>query len=99
MARRNSTTQVTDEVTPDEATETEAPKTSYTVKDLCAAVKAEPKAFRRWLRTQTDDRAGRGGRWSFDQERYDALIERYNNRAASKATEPTLKGDEPSDEG
>lgn len=95
MARRNTTTEA-------KVDETEAPAegTSYTVKDLCTELKAEPKAFRRWLRTQTDDRAGRGGRWNFDQETYDALIAKYNDRASAKATTPTLKGDEPAaDEG
>lgn len=83
MAARKNTTEVTDEPTTDEAT-------TITVKDLCEALDADPKSFRRWLRTQTTDRAGRGGRWTFSPEVADQLKERYAKRSEAKATEPTL---------
>ena len=92
MARNKNTTT---EAPAEEVTEAEAPAT-ISVKDLCAELKAEPKAFRRWLRTQTTDRAGRGGRWSFSPETADKVKAAYLNRAAAKTTEPTL---EASDEG
>lgn len=84
-ARKNTTTEV-------EATEADA---KITVKDLCEALDAEPKSFRRWLRTQTTDRAGRGGRWVFSPEVAEQLKAAYNERS-TKGTEPTL---ETADEG
>lgn len=77
------------------ATKTETPtEGNITVKDLCEALNAEPKAFRRWLRTQTDNRAGRGGRWVFTPEVAEQLKAKYADRAAAKATTPTLKDDD-----
>lgn len=83
--------------TPTEAevTETEATteQGSITVKDLCAELNAEPKAFRRWLRSQSDNRAGKGGRWSFSPEVAEQLKAKYADRAKAKATEPVLKSE------
>ena len=89
--RRNTKTQT-------EAAEAEATteQGSITVKDLCTELDAEPKAFRRWLRTQTDNRAGRGGRWSFSPEVAAQLKAKYADRAKAKATEPVLNTDDDS---
>lgn len=89
-ARRNTKTETKApeaeaEVTPEAGT--------ISVKDLCAELNAEPKAFRRWLRTQTNDRAGRGGRWHFTPETAELLKDRYAKRSEAKATEPTLSED------
>lgn len=80
-------------------TTTKAPEATatITVKALCEELNAEPKAFRRWLRNQTSDRAGKGGRWLFTEATAATTKERYANRAAAKGTNPEL--DDDSDEG
>lgn len=37
-------------------------------KALAAELGLDPKAFRRWLRRHTENRAGKGGRWTFTTE-------------------------------
>jgi hypothetical protein len=65
---------------------------TYTPKDLAKDLGITPKDFRRWLRTQTDERAGRGGTWSIDEATKDILLARYRAKPArGKATTPTLK--------
>lgn len=90
MARRNTTTQATKEVTDAETTtEATTEETTMTVAELAAELGTDPKSFRRWLRTQTDDRAGKGGRWKFD----DAAAAKVRTAWADKAnagTTPTL---------
>lgn len=86
-ARRNTKTETKAEQAEAEVTETTS---TITVKDLCAELNAEPKAFRRWLRTQTDARAGRGGRWAFSPEVAEQLKDRYAKRSEAKATTPVL---------
>lgn len=88
MAAR-STTKTDDKVEETPAEET-PDKGNITVKDLCTELDADPKAFRRWLRTQTTDRAGRGGRWTFSPEVAAELKERYTNRSSNGGTEPSL---------
>lgn len=62
-------------------TEPEAPaeetEVTFTPKDLAERCETDPKTFRKWLRRQTDARAGKGGRWTFDAETADALVAAY----------------------
>lgn len=82
MARRN-TTPVTDE-------ELEAPaEVTFSAKDLAAELGIDAKAFRRWLRAHTTDRANKGGRWIFTEESKAQFIDAYRSKAKA-GTEPTL---------
>lgn len=90
-AKKNTTT------APEVIEEQTDEPTGLTVKDVAALCDTDPKAFRRWLRTQTSDRAGRGGRWAFSPEVAAELVTKFNTKAASKAQEPTLNED--TDEG
>ena len=62
---------------------------AMTAKELAAELNVDPKVFRRFLRSRTDDRAGKGGRWIFDADAADAIRESWANRA-TKGTTPTL---------
>lgn len=65
---------------------------TYTPKDLAVELGITPKDFRRWLRTQTDDRAGRGGTWSIDEETRILLLDAYRAKGPKgKKTTPVLK--------
>lgn len=67
-----------------EEVEVEEAKT-FSPKDLAAQLDTDPKSFRRWLRRHTDSRAGKGGRWSFDAETAEQLINVYRNEAKAEA--------------
>lgn len=78
-----------------EAPEAEVAEPTITATMLAERCNTTPKEFRRWLRTVTTNRAGRGGRWVFSTEVADALVAAFNARAAAKATVPELKADAP----
>lgn len=84
MARRNAV-QVADEATD---TETEA-EVTFSAKDLASELGIDAKAFRRWLRANTTDRANKGGRWVFTAESKAQFIDAYRSKAKA-GTEPTL---------
>lgn len=63
--------------TPVEADEVEAP-TTITAKALATDLGVEAKAFRRWLRRYTSNRAGKGGRWTFTTEEAEAIKTAYS---------------------
>jgi deoxyribodipyrimidine photolyase-like uncharacterized protein len=77
--RRADMADVTD-TTEAEVDETEAP-TTFAPKDVAEKLGIDAKSFRRWLRRQTADRAGKGGRWVFDAETVEALVAAYNKPA------------------
>lgn len=85
MARRTATTKATEEVTEDVTTEPE----TMTVAQLAAELGTDPKSFRRWLRTQTDDRAGKGGRWKFDNSAAEKVRLAWADKG-NGGTTPTL---------
>ena len=76
----------TDTTTETEAEEAEAPET-FAPKDIAAELGIDAKSFRRWLRRQTSDRAGKGGRWVFDAEGKAALVAAYHKAEAEAAAE------------
>jgi len=80
MSRKTNT-----EVT--EVTETES--NTLSAKDLATELGTDPKSFRRWLRTLTSSRAGKGGRWVFDDEAADAIRHAWLTRS-TKGTTPEL---------
>ena len=55
-------------------------------------VDVNPKSLRAFIRRQTDDRAGKGGRYAIDRATADALIERWIN-GRSKGVTIVLKND------
>lgn len=82
MARaKNTDADATAEVTP--ATE----EVTFSAKEVAAELGLDPKSFRRWLRSITEDRANKGGRWVFSAETKDELIARYIE--AHTKVEPT----------
>lgn len=73
---------------PETTDEVEAEEpTTITAKELASRCGTDPKAFRRWLRRQTDNRAGKGGRWTFDADEADRLVEAFNKTEAEVTEE------------
>ena len=62
-------------------------------KELAAELDIDAKSFRRWLRTLTDNRAGKGGRWVFDPATAELVRTAWAARAA-KGTTPSLAASE-----
>ena len=94
MARRNAATPVADEVTP---TTDEAPaEETFSAKDLANELGIDAKAFRRWLRAHTTDRANKGGRWIFTAESKAQFIDAYRTKAkaGTEAKLPDADDDE-----
>lgn len=73
-----------------EAEEAEATETTFTAKDLAAECGVDPKSFRRWLRSHTDQRANKGGRWLFTPEAKAEFLDAYKARGTAKAVEAKL---------
>ena len=71
-----------------------APKepVTLTAKEMAAELGTDAKTFRRWLRSRSDDRAGKGGRYTFDEATADAIRTAWAERS-SKGTMPELKTD------
>lgn len=69
-------------------TETEVQGT-ITPKDFAEMVGSDPKTVRRFLRSVTDQRANKGGRWEIPTEAVEELKARWANRA--KGTQLTIK--------
>lgn len=84
MPTKPKATAVVDDATPTE-------ETTFSAKDLATELKTDPKSFRRWLRAHTDERANKGGRWSFTAESKADIIKAYGEKA--KGTDAKLKSD------
>ena len=70
--------------------EAEAPTEEiFSAKDLAKELGIDAKSFRRWLRSQTPDRANKGGRWIFDAASKATWLAAYEARHA-EGTEPSL---------
>ena len=69
-----------------DATETEVEAVTeeikFSAKDLAAECGVDAKAFRRWLRSVTDRRANKGGRWAFTAEERTATLAAWAERNA-----------------
>jgi len=74
------------------ATKPATPEVTMTAKELAAELNTDPKSFRRFLRSRTDDRAGKGGRWVFDAKAADDIRQAWATRT-TKGTTPELKED------
>lgn len=87
MARTKNASTTTDEVAPEAPTEE---KLTFSAKNIADELGTDQKSFRRWLRTYTDARANKGGRWIFDADDKAAVIAAYNTRSTA-GTKPTAK--------
>lgn len=84
LMTKNAVTPISDEEVELDA---EAEEISFSAKDLATAAGTDPKSFRRWLRAYTGERAD--GRWAFNADQRDALLEAYatRNDAPAEANE------------
>lgn len=57
----------------------------FSPKAIATELNIDAKSFRRFLRSQTENRAGKGGRWAFDADAKAAIIAAYNTRNAGTA--------------
>jgi hypothetical protein len=74
-----------DEVTEDED---EAEEVTFSPKEIASELGITAKDFRRWLRSKTDRRANKGGRWVFTADEKADWIQAYNSKdEAAEATE------------
>lgn len=64
---------------------TEAIAGHITPSDLAKRCNTDPKTMRRFMRSLTDERANKGGRWALTPEVADALCERFMSRKSSGA--------------
>ena len=60
--------------------------TRMTPTELADHLQVTPKEVRKFLRSITPDRAGKGGRWVLDIQDLDAITARYRAYKAGKAT-------------
>jgi hypothetical protein len=69
----------------DEATDEEV---TFSPKEIASELGITAKDFRRWLRSKTDRRANKGGRWVFTADEKADWIQAYNSKdEAAEATE------------
>lgn len=62
---------------------------TITAKQLAGELGTDPKSFRRFLRSLTEDRAGKGGRWLFDDATAEAIRKAWEAKA-TKGTTPDI---------
>lgn len=58
---------------------------TFSAKDLASEVNTDAKSFRRWLRSWTNARANKGGRWVFTEETKAEVLAAYREAHAPKA--------------
>lgn len=58
--------------------------------EVAAEIGTDPKTFRKFLRSLTPNRAGKGGRWNIDASDVDALADRFQDWKSGKATKFVL---------
>lgn len=66
--------------------------TTTTPTELAKELGTDPKTFRRFLRSLTTDRAGKGGRWNIEAAEADAIRKAWAERSKPKTL--TLTTDE-----
>lgn len=65
-----------------------------TPKELAAELGTDPKTCRKFLRSITDARAGKGGRWAIDSADLPALKERFATFQAHRTTMLVISDDD-----
>lgn len=71
-------------------TEAASAVATITPKDFAEMVGSDPKTVRRFLRSLTENRAGKGGRWAIDASDLDELKARWDARGTAKTVELTV---------
>ena len=64
-----------------------------TPKELANEFDTDPRTIRKFLRSLTTDRAGKGGRWEIDPADLDALRTRFDAFNARRTTTLTITTD------
>ena len=62
---------------------------TYTPKELAEACNTSPKNIRKYLRSLSDERAGRGGAWAIECD-IDEFVEAYENARGRSVTRLTF---------
>ncbi len=62
-----------------------------TAKSIASAASMNEKSARRRIRNMTDDRAGKGGRWEFDQAAANTIVARLLTTDGRKVTTFSFK--------
>lgn len=86
------------EVTPEPAPESEVTTATITPAAFALMVGSDPKTIRRFLRSLTTNKAGKGGRWAIPLDAVDELKTRWEARGASQTMTFTPKADAATDE-
>jgi len=68
-----------------------------TPKELAVELDTDPKTVRKFLRSLTPDRAGKGGRWVIDANDLDAIKAKFADYSARRAAVFTLPADDDTD--
>lgn len=68
-------------------------KATITPKELAIELNTDAKTVRKFLRTLTTDRAGKGGRWVIDAADLDALRIKFADFNSRRTTTLTLTDD------
>lgn len=70
--------------------------TTITPKALATELNTDAKTVRKFLRSLTTDRAGKGGRWAIEADQVEALKAKYTEWKSAKVTTLALtdEGDE-----
>jgi len=63
--------------TPEVEVEAPVEETTISAKAIAEQLGIDAKAFRRWLRRHTENRAGKGGRWNFTTQEVEELKAAY----------------------
>jgi hypothetical protein len=61
--------------------------------ELAAEIGTDPKTCRKFLRSLTPERAGKGGRWTIDPADADQLVEMFADWKSGKATKFVLNAE------
>ena len=67
---------------------------TLTPKELAERWGTTPKAVRRFMRANTDDRAGKGGRWLLTEADADALEAKFRRFGGRAVTTFTMRPDD-----
>lgn len=59
--------------------------TTITPRDLAIMCETDPKTMRRFMRSMTDARVGKGGRWDIASSDVDAIVKAFASRKSSGA--------------
>ena len=67
---------------------------TMTPKELAAVLNTDPKTIRKFLRSLSSERPGKGGRWAINRSDLDAITARFADWNSTKVTTLALTDDE-----